>query len=312
MTIETTRNPPGDHLTYGAVHLDVTRRDAALTFWRDVVGLRLLREDRDALTLGTEREALIVLHPGASASVRGRHSGLDHVAIHLPDEPAFARVLARLIAYRWPISPTDHTLSKAIYLNDPDGIGLELTLETPERGWHRGLEFFDAEGRPRNPREPLDIEEVLETMEDDNLAVPLPVGANVGHLHLHVGDLQRALGFYRDAVGFTEESVIPDFGYAELSAGGRFPHRLAMNTWAGAGVTPAPRGTAGLRRYSLRMSSADRLRDALDLLDVVGEAEGDVIVRDPDGNTLHVGARPPHPPRPSLPASARSRARGGR
>ena len=122
--------PETDFITFGPVHLDVVDVERSLAFWRDLVGLRRLG-DGDEAQLGVDGEPLLVLHEGAATPVRRGHTGLYHLAIHLPTEREYARVLARLIASGHPIAPTDHVMSKAVYLDDPDGIGLELTLETP-------------------------------------------------------------------------------------------------------------------------------------------------------------------------------------
>ena len=102
---------PVDFATLGPVHLDVVDGDRSLAFWRDVVGLRLRSRADATLELGTDEETLLVLHPGATGRVRRGFRGLYHVAIHLPDEPEFARVLARLLARRYRIAPTDHVMS---------------------------------------------------------------------------------------------------------------------------------------------------------------------------------------------------------
>lgn len=278
--------------TFGPVHLDVVEEQRSLRFWRDVVGLRLLRRTQDALELGVDRDTLIALHPGATSPTRRGHSGLYHVAIHLPDEPELARVLARLIARRLPIAPTDHLISKAIYLSDPDGIGLELTLETPERGEQRGLQFFDPQGRhiDHSGREPLDVEQLLRQLADSDVDRPLPAHTFVGHVHLNVGDLHRALAFYRDDLGFLEANVIPALRFADLHAGGRFKHRIALNTWQGTGARPAPSGTAGLRCFTIRYDSPLRLKQALTKVEVLDRLDGEALVRDPDGNAIHLGA----------------------
>lgn len=278
--------------TFGPVHLDVVEEQRSLRFWRDVVGLRLLRRTQDALELGADRDTLIALHPGATSPMRRGHSGLYHAAIHLPSEPELARALARLIARRWPIAPTDHLISKAIYLSDPDGIGLELTLETPERGEQRGLQFFDPQGQrlDHSGREPLDIQHLLGKLADSDVDRPLPAQTIVGHVHLHVGDLDRALAFYRDDLGFLEANVIPAFRFADLHAGGRFKHRIALNTWQGVGASPASAGTAGLRHFTIHYDSSLRLQQALTKLDVLDRLDGEAIVRDPDGNAIHLSA----------------------
>jgi catechol 2,3-dioxygenase len=291
---------PAELATFGPVHVDVIDRDRSLRFWRDVVGLALVPDDGaggddGAVALGTRREPLLVLHPGVTHPAQRGHSGLYHVAIHLPDEAEFARVLARLIAYRWPIAPTDHVMSKAIYLTDPDGIGLELTLETPERQREMrvtaaGFEVIDADGRVRSGRDPLDVEAVLDSLPDRDVERPMPSGTFVGHVHLHVGDLDPALRFYRDGIGFIENMRSDRFGFADLHAGGRFKHRMAINTWQGAGAPPAPAGTAGLRHFTIRFDSADRLHDTLSRLPDGAQRDDGVLVRDPAGNAVLLSA----------------------
>lgn len=282
---------PGDFATLGPVHLDVVDGDRSLGFWRDVVGLRLRGPNDATLELGTEDETLLVLHPGATDPVRRGFRGLYHVAIHLPDEPEFARVLARLIARRWRIAPTDHVMSKAIYLDDPDGIGLELTLETPERQrsirvLQNGIEVVDAEGRVRSGRDPLDVRQVLARMPDADVERLVPPGTTVGHLHLHVDDLDAARRFYRDVLGFEEHMWMPQMGAADFHAGGRFPHRLAVNTWQGAGAPRPPVGTAGLRSYTIRLDSSACLDAVLRRVPDAAPGAGGYSVTDPAGNAI--------------------------
>lgn len=161
----------GETIAHGAVHLDVTDLPRALAFWRDLLGLAPLGggEADGVARLGAGGRVLIVLHAGAERPPQRGHSGLYHVALHLPDAREFARVIARLAAAGYPQAPTDHIFSQATYLDDPDGIGLELTLETPERVTEmevRGAEFriVDTEGRLRRPVEPLDTEAVFSTL----------------------------------------------------------------------------------------------------------------------------------------------------
>ena len=282
---------PADFATLGPVHLDVVDADRSLGFWRDVVGLRLRSRADATMELGTDEETLLVLHPGATGRVRRGFRGLYHVAIHLPNEPEFARVLARLIARRYPIAPTDHVMSKAIYLDDPDGIGLELTLETPERQrsmrvLQHDIEIIDAEGRVRSGRDPLDVPQVLARMPDEDVERPVPRGTTVGHLHLHVDDLEAARRFYRDVLGFEEHMWMPQMGAADFHAGGRFPHRLAVNTWQGAGAPRPPAGTAGLRSYAIRFDSSARLDSVLRRVPGAAPVAGGYSVTDPAGNAI--------------------------
>ncbi len=281
--------PAAEFVAFGAVHLDVTAAERSLAFWRDRVGLQLRAEANGALHLGTDEETLLVLHPGATAPARRGHAGLYHLAIHLPNEGEFARVLARLFARRTSMSPTDHVFSKAIYLDDPDGIGLEFTLETPERlrsvrMTPTGPEVIDASGRKRSGRDPLDVREVLSHLPDRDLDRPLPVGTKIGHIHLHVGDIAANHRFYGDTLGFIEAN---DFGSGvDFHANGRFKHRMAINVWQGVGVTQPPAGTAGLRHFTIRFDTSERLQDALDRVASAEPHPDGHLVRDPAGNAM--------------------------
>jgi catechol 2,3-dioxygenase len=281
--------PSAELATFGPVHLDATDADRSLAFWHDRVGLQIRDRQADALSLGTDRETLLVLHPGATSPARRGHAGLYHLAIHLPNEPEFARVLARLFDRRTLMSPTDHVMSKAIYLDDPDGIGLEFTLETPERMRSMrmtptGPEVIDASGQRRSGRDPLDVREVLSTLPDGDLTRPLPTGTTIGHMHLHVGDIAASHRFYRDDLGFIDAN---DFGSGvDFHANGRFKHRLAINTWQGVGVSQPPAGTAGLRHFTIRFDSPERLQAALKRVDGATPHPDGRLVRDPAGNAI--------------------------
>jgi catechol 2,3-dioxygenase len=282
-----------EYATMGPVHLDVIDTDRSLLFWRDLIGLTLRATTNEVAELGTEEKALIFLHPGATQPHLSGYSGLYHVAVHLPDEPEFARVLARLIAARHPISPTDHIMSRAIYLNDPDRIMLELTLETPERvrkfEWDDAAgqpDIVDSDGRQRGGAEQLDVKEVLGHLQDRDLSRPLPHGTKIGHVHLHVGDLQDATRFYRDELGFIANTNIPFFQMSDLYAGGRFPHRIALNTWQGIGVPQAPEGTAGMRHFTIRYDAKERLDGIVKRLSDVEAREDGHLTHDPAGNAV--------------------------
>jgi catechol 2,3-dioxygenase len=285
-----------DTLAYGAVHLDVTDGNRALGFWHDIVGLSRLGDSSDRLRLGVDDRELVVLHPGAERGVVPGCSGLYHVAIHLPDETELARVLWRLIVAGYPQAPTDHTMSKSTYLTDPDGLGVELVFETPERlgSWtseEGGPQLIDAEGRTHGIAEPLDINEVLSHLPDRSFDQPLlPPGATIGHLHLHVSELDASLRFYRDLIGFHEHMYTPQLGFVDLSAGGPFPHRLALNVWSGVGAPQPPTGSAKLRSFSIVLPGEEALAEALGRLREAGytpeRVGGGELVRDPAGNTF--------------------------
>ncbi len=296
---DTAASPPAhlgqDRITYGAVHLDVVDLERSLLFWRDLIGLRELPSAPGEAQLGVDGRVLLVLHPGAERPAGRGHLGLYHVAIHLPDAVEFARIMVRLAQARVPQSPTDHVFSKATYLNDPDGIMLELTLETPERfgsmeiGPGR-IGIIDSEGRLRGATEPLDVQAAIAPLAGGETDAPLPSGTYIGHVHLHVAELRGTFDFYRDVVGFDEHAYLGPIGMADLSAGGAFPHRLAINDWHGPRARQAPPGTAGLRRFELNLRTTGGLdalidRAAADSLTCSAD-DGSVALRDPAGNEI--------------------------
>jgi catechol 2,3-dioxygenase len=283
-----------DVATFGAAHLEVSDLDRSLAFWEGLIGLRLLDRSGATARLGAGTAELLVLHAVADRPAQRGHTGLYHVALHLPSEPEFARVLGRLLERRARIGPTDHTFSKAIYAYDPDGLGLELTLETPElmevfEMSDAGIHVVDVHGRERTPSDPLDVAAVMATLTDGDLARPLPAGTRIGHVHLHVADLAATRRFYGD-LGLTPEVYAPGLGAAHFSAGGPFKHRLATNTWQGTGATPPPAGTARLRHLELLYDRPERLASVLTRLGV-GAAGDRTPVRDPAGIAVHLGAR---------------------
>lgn len=286
-----------DRVTFGPVHLNVVDPARSLAFWRDLVGLRPVHpaggDDDGGMHLGVSDAELLVLHPGATRPVAPGHTGIYHLAIHLPSEAEFARVLARLFTARYPHAPTDHVMHWATYLDDPDGIGLELTFETRDRFGRYDLDgarptVIDAQGRRRDGVAALDLDEVFRHLPDDDLTRPLPGGTRVGHIHLHVAELSPAVRFF-EAVGFTHGLTLP-VGMAELHAQGTFPHRLALNIWQGVGAPPPPDGVAGLRHAVLRLRGTADVSAAIGALRALGapvqDDAGDATAVDPSGNRV--------------------------
>jgi catechol 2,3-dioxygenase len=264
----------------GSVDVAVTDGARALRFYRDYVGLTPLQGDGPEIRMAAEGRELVILHPGAERPVVQRTSGLYHLAILVPDRRELARVVSRLARLGWDQYPTDHVMTKANYLWDPDGNGIEIYTESPEdgtMGFANGTFIArDKDGRERSGRDPIDLEELFSHLRpDDSLDTPMPDGTKMGHVHLHVADVADALRFYHDLVGFDVMGHVPGVGF--VSAGG-YHHHLGLNEWAGRGARPAPAGAAGLRRFTIELPTES------DLKDVVGRLEhGEVRVAEEDG-----------------------------
>jgi len=276
----------------GAVDLAVTDGDTALRFYRDYVGLTPLPSEGTEIRLGAGDRELVLLHPGAERPVVPKTSGLYHLAIVLPERRDLARVIARLTQLRWDQYPTDHVMTKANYLWDPDGNGIEIYVESPEDGTmgmvNGTFGAWDKDGRPRSGRDPIDLEEMFSHLEEGHrLEEPMPAGAKMGHVHLHVADVDEALRFYVELVGFDVMGHMPGAGF--ISAGG-YHHHLGLNTWAGRGARPAPAGSAGLRRFTIELPTQRDLDDVANRLEHGGVGlteEGDGLAAvDPSANRV--------------------------
>ncbi len=287
-----------DALAWGPVHLDVTDAARSAAFWQQVIGLEPVAVDEPGQAFGAGDEVLVVLHAGARGPRPQGHSGLYHLALHVPSEADFAAVLTRAARAGWPQAPTDHITHWATYLDDPDGIQVEVAFETMDRvaryesaaGWPL---IIDSDGRERHPVEVLDVDGVMAHARPALDEAPLADGTVVGHMHLHVGDLARAVAFYADDVGMARGVEGAAIGFADLSFGGAFPHRLAVNTWQRPGAPP-PAGAPGLRHVDIRWRDAVSRDAALDRLERSGAIStgptGALVVADPFGNTLRLVA----------------------
>lgn len=283
----------------GAVHIGVTDGDRALRFYRDYVGLTPLTPGEGTIRMGAGSSELVVLHPGAERAVVPHTSGLYHLALLVPDRRELARVIARLGALGWDQYPTDHVMTKANYLWDPDGNGIEVYTESPEdgtMGFANGtFVAYDKDGRPRSGRDPIDMTELFSQLsEDDSIEAPMPDTTKMGHVHLHVADVDQALGFYHDLVGFDVMGHVPSVGF--VSAGG-YHHHLGLNEWAGRGARPAPPGSAGLRHFTIELPTSRDLDSVVGRLEHggvrVAESEEGFSAIDPSANSVHFKVRNP-------------------
>jgi catechol 2,3-dioxygenase len=292
------RSPPLLPLTttLGPVRLAVTDRDAALAVWRDVVGLQLHSEDDGLLRLGAGGRVLIELETGAARPVVANTTGLYHVAIHVPSRADLAQLVVRAVQHGTKISPTDHLVSEAVYLWDADGNGIEVTFETPWRGRigeaDEGVYVQAADGRPHSGREPIDVDGLLAELGPAPVLEPtMPEGVRIGHVHVHVSDLEQAMRFYRDGIGFGGLFIMRDWGMGDVGLD-YMPHTIAFNIWAGRGASPAPAGSSGLRWFTVNVADAETLAGVRGRLTALGVAVEDIAggleVRDPAQNRMKV------------------------
>ena len=273
-TPERTALPAGTRL--GKVELTVTDLDRSLEFYERSVGLVTQRREGTRAALGAGGEELLELGANADARRPGRHAGLYHVALLHPSRLELARAAARLALTDTPIDgASDHGISEAIYLPDPDGNGIELAADRPREVWP---DLSEMAGGPA----PLDLEDLLGLLDE-----PPPPRADpavtVGHVHLHVDDLDAARRFYCDVLGFELVTRLPS---ALFVAAGGYHHHLGLNTWRGDGIPPAPPGVVGLNYFTILVPGAKELAGVGTRLAAGGwieEAAESVLARDPAG-----------------------------
>ena len=287
---DTTTAPAGGQLSnatrLGPTHLTVTDLDRSVDFYERSIGLRQHRRDDGVAALGGGGEDLLVLHEEPGARPAGRHAGLYHVALLHPSRLELARAAQRLAATRTPIEgASDHGISEAIYLSDPDGNGLELAADRPRAQWP---EHGGAAAMP--PPQPLDVLGLMALVDGDEPTASVDADTVVGHVHLHVRGVEEALRLYRDVLGF---DVMNRFSNVAFVSAAGYHHHVGLNTWRGEGVPPVPAGAVGMRHWTLVVDPADAVAiagRAADLGVPSREVDGGSMLQDPSGNAVLVVA----------------------
>jgi catechol 2,3-dioxygenase len=277
--------PATTHL--GAVHITVSDLERSIDFYERAIGLRLHRREDGSAALGAGGDDVLVLIEQPGALPAGRHAGLYHFAVLHPSRLELARAAHRLATTRTPIEgASDHGISEAIYLPDPDGNGIELAADRPKDEWP---DLSDPATYASGPK-PLDLYGLLELASSEGSTRYADANLTVGHVHLHVGDIPRALGFYRGVLGL---DVMTEFPGAAFVAAGGYHHHVGLNVWRGQGVPPAPADRVGLHHWTLVLPDADvqALRTRASQADIPVEetAEG-LLLRDPWGIAVLVAS----------------------
>ncbi|MGG3281925.1 VOC family protein [Paenibacillus solani] len=263
----------------GPVSLRIRNLAQSVRFYTEVVGLRMLRQHgRIAeLTADGKRPLLIIEEVQDLVISQTRTAGLYHFAILVPDREALGLALANLIAHNIPVGQGDHLVSEALYINDPDGNGIEIYADRPKDTWKR-----DANGEYVMTTDPVDVEGLLALAQGKEWH-GLPEGTVIGHVHFHVSDLDKARAFYCDVLGF---ELTAHYGGAALfiSAGG-YHHHIGLNVWAGIGVPNTPRNAAGMEDYTIELPSLEALEEVVGRIREAGlqveQRDGTFIVQDP-------------------------------
>ena len=278
----------------GAVRLQVADLARSLAFYTETLGLRVVEREAARAVLAAHGDArpLVELHEreGARPAAQRGRLGLYHFAILLPDRPSLGRFVRHLAAIGARAGAGDHLVSEALYLQDPDDLGIEVYADRPRSTWRRlGRELMIA-------TDPVDMADLVRAAGPEPWR-GMPAGTVIGHVHLHVGDIARASAFFSDALGF--DRITWRYPGALFLGAGGYHHHLGTNTWAGSGARPSAPEEAQLLQWTIELpdgasldAAARSLAAAGHAVERDGDAPGtpDVVTRDPWGTQVRLRA----------------------
>jgi catechol 2,3-dioxygenase len=273
------------HTFVGQVSIKVQDLKRAIAFYQEVIGFQILNQtERSANLTADGKTVLLSLEQPENVIPKQRNTtGLYHFALLLPKRSDLGRVLQHLLNISYPIGASDHYVSEALYLNDPDGNGIEIYAD------RKASEWTWQNGQVSMVTEPLDAQSVLAEGKGKAWNV-LPAETVMGHIHLQVSHLKNTEEFYEKGLGF---QVVTRYGKQALfmSTGG-YHHHIGLNTWAGEG-SPAPKeNSVGLKKYTLVLPSEEARTAIIKQLEELGapvtDENGEIITLDPSGNHIEL------------------------
>jgi catechol 2,3-dioxygenase len=283
-----------DATRVGRVRLQVSDLGRSVAYYTDVVGLTVVQRDAASASLGAggSDRVLVELHErrGVRPMPLQARFGLYHFALLVPDRADLGRFLAHLSEMDVRVASADHLVSEALYLWDADGLGIEVYADRPRSSWRV------RENEVAMTTEPLDLRSLLRAAQEGRSKLSwngLPAGTIVGHVHLHVGSLQRSEALYHAALGL--DKVVWSFPGALFLAAGGYHHHLGTNTWVERPM-PSGEGEAQLLEWRLVLPAADDIAAAADSLIAHGynpsEDGADRVVHDDWGTRLRLTMEP--------------------
>lgn len=277
----------GKPVTYvGEVGLKVLDLKEMIRFYKEIIGFEVLEETEAAAVLGAGGKALLRLETNADmAPKKQRYAGLYHFAILLPDRAELGKILLHLHNHGIGIGSSEHLVSEALYLSDPEGNGIEIYRDRAPEEWNwDGSQVVMAV-------DPIDAAGLVQAAEQSGETFGgMPAGTVMGHIHLHVSNLAEAKNFYVEGLGFEVVSAMG--GQALFLADQKYHHHIGLNVWNGIGIPALPENTAGLGYFTLVLDNEEKRQETARRLQVLGaeitEREENIEVKDPSGNLIRL------------------------
>jgi len=240
-----------------SVNLKVTDIDKSLQFYTSFLGFKIAQRESSSILLSPDGKLpyLVALTETKTKSQNKKNAGLYHFAILLPQRNDLANFFSHLIQHKNEVKIdgfSDHLVSEAIYIRDPDNIGIEVYRDRPKSQWKWNNNIV------RMTLDPLDIEGLQKDFTQPWNA--FPTKTTIGHVHLHVSSLEKAKKFYSDILGFKNTSSMQG---ALFFAAGDYHHHIATNIWLGDSILPADSDLPGLDYFTIKLSSVDKLDDLM-------------------------------------------------
>ncbi|MHA6253361.1 VOC family protein [Oceanobacillus sp. CAU 1775] len=270
----------------GEVNINVTNLQRSIEFYRDFLGFKVLEETegKAVFTADGKKALLTIVQPEGVTPKQPRTTGLYHFAILLPTRADLAAILQHLAEKtdgKIRLGASDHYVSEALYFDDPDGNGIEIARDRPDSEWtwtgdtvSMASVALDAQGLMAELKQPW------QGMPEDTL---------MGHIHLHVDDIEKARNFYVNGIGM---DIVTDMSSALFASHNGYHHHIGMNVWNGVGAPKPDPNSAGLNWYSLVFPNIEKRDETLgklrELKATITEVEDDYLVEDPAGNNIRL------------------------
>lgn len=270
----------------GHVNIKVQDLNRSLTFYQEILGFQILEQTKKTAKLTTDGKTsvLSIEQPENVVPQQGKTTGLYHFALLLPKRSDLAEIVHHFIKIGLRYGSSDHLVSEALYVSDPDGNGIEIYIDREPSEWTW------SNGEVAMAVDPLNFEDLLAEGKSQSWN-GLPAGTVMGHIHLHVSELKKTEEFYCKGLGF---EVVNRFGNQALFiATGKYHHQIALNTWAGVGAPTPPENSVGLESFTIVLADETARNNVIAQLKNIGaavtEGNGSFITYDPSGNRIYLG-----------------------
>ncbi|MFZ3578341.1 VOC family protein, partial [Virgibacillus sp. DJP39] len=270
----------------GHVNIKVENLERSLQFYQEILGFDILEKTTTTAKLTTDGKTSVLSleQPENVIPKQGRTTGLYHFALLLPKRSDLANIVVHLSENGVRFGSSDHLVSEALYLHDPDGNEIEIYIDRDPSEWTwNGEEVAMAV-------DPLDFDDLLKSIESRNLWKGMPKDTVMGHIHLHVSELKKTEEFYINGLGF---DLVNRFGAQALFLStGKYHHHIGVNTWNGVGAPKPQENSVGMESFTLILPNKEAISETVDNLQKIGmsatEEDGRLVTYDPSGNRIEL------------------------